>query len=174
MTPGHSKAKSSRPEATPIDSTEKKERKPRGRPISLTPEIRDKIVSLVGKGNYIETAAASAGISKDTLYRWLREGARYKSGIQREFSDAVARACAQSEVDAHQKLLNAETEDGKLILERMARRFSDRWGAKQRVEAQVEHSGSLTLKIVNGSVKELSKNKDSRNKKKETTAGDKN
>ncbi len=69
-----------------------------GRPDKLTQEVHDKIVGAIKAGNYIETAAAFAGISKSTLYKWLREGARAKSGKKKEFSHAVAQALAESEV----------------------------------------------------------------------------
>ena len=36
----------------------------------------EQIVAAVRAGNFIETAAAFAGISKQTLYNWLKEGAR--------------------------------------------------------------------------------------------------
>ena len=42
----------------------------------LTPELRAKLMALLRAGNYVETAAACCGISKQTLYNWLREGAR--------------------------------------------------------------------------------------------------
>lgn len=43
-----------------------------GRPRKISPEITDRVVDTLLDGNYLETAAAVAGISKATLYRWLR------------------------------------------------------------------------------------------------------
>lgn len=122
---------------------------PGGRPTKLTPDIQSRIVELVKKGNYIETAALAVGIDKATLYRWLKAGGIAKGGIQKEFCDAVTRACAESETLALDKLQLTEDAnlDGKLILERMARRFPDRWGPKHRIEAQVEHSGGVTILV---------------------------
>lgn len=42
-----------------------------GRPTKLTDELVDTIVGLVLEGNYLDTAAAAAGIGRATLYRWL-------------------------------------------------------------------------------------------------------
>ncbi len=39
----------------------------RGRPSKLTAELHGRVVDAVRAGNYIETAAAYAGITKDTL-----------------------------------------------------------------------------------------------------------
>lgn len=73
--------------------------------------VQDRVVAAIRAGNYVETAAAAAGVNKDTLYTWLRTGARAgtrqltKGGRLtayerkcRAFSDAVAAAVAESEL----------------------------------------------------------------------------
>jgi hypothetical protein len=42
--------------------------------LRLTPEVHAKIVGALRDGNYVETAAGYAGISRPTLYRWLDKG----------------------------------------------------------------------------------------------------
>jgi len=42
------------------------------RPTKLTPAVQKKIVDAIKAGNYMETAAAYAGISKQTLYNWTQ------------------------------------------------------------------------------------------------------
>ena len=49
-------------------------RRRRGRPTKLTDEIADQLVTLLGSGNYDETAALAAGISARTLRGWLQRG----------------------------------------------------------------------------------------------------
>lgn len=90
-----------------------------GRPLRLTEVINaergttigDRIVQAVAAGNYLETAAATAGINKTTLYDWMRRGARLAADDAEgrrsrftaderalmEFSNAVGTALAQSE-----------------------------------------------------------------------------
>jgi len=77
-----------------------------GRPTKLTSDVHNQIVAAVRAGNYMETAAAYAGINKDTLYHWLRRGAKEKERVAKnkrtkvrkeeqpfvEFSDAVKKA----------------------------------------------------------------------------------
>jgi transposase len=74
----------------------------RGRPTVLTDELSERICGYVRRGNYLETAAACSGISKDTLFRWLREGARDslagKVTDLSRFSDSINAASAKSEI----------------------------------------------------------------------------
>ena len=71
---------------------------PGGRPSGFSREIAERIVSAIKAGGYVETAAAFAGVSKDTFYAWLKRGASEKSGPFKEFSDAIGRAIAESEM----------------------------------------------------------------------------
>ncbi len=82
-----------------------KSKRQRGRPvgtgIKLTPTVQEKITTAIRHGNYLETAAALAGIQKETFYDWLRKGARSTTDdIYKDFSDAVFVALAESEVQA--------------------------------------------------------------------------
>jgi transposase len=77
-----------------------------GRPPIISPELVEKLVGAIRAGNYIETAAAFAGINKDTLYDWMKRGARSARSHSpkpedepyRQFSDAIEKALADSEV----------------------------------------------------------------------------
>ena len=84
-----------------------------GRPTKLTPDLQSKMVNLIRAGNYIETASAACGLSKDTFYRWIKEGARLAVDLKQlkllagkkrqeasaliEFSEAIEKAQAASE-----------------------------------------------------------------------------
>jgi hypothetical protein len=101
--------------------TSKPKKKKRGRPEKISPEIQELFCSALAAGNYLHTAAAYAGISRDTLNRWLKLGRRsaaakkrpyraaYVDGSgrlvpeqkgcrYRAFSDAVTKAMATAEV----------------------------------------------------------------------------
>lgn len=73
----------------------------RGRPTKLDAAIQDRICNTIRLGNYMEAAAASAGVSKVTLYAWLKEGARQTRGRYRDFLNAVERAEADREIGAN-------------------------------------------------------------------------
>ena len=91
----------------------------RGRPVGttkLTAEVQETIVTAIRQGNYLETAAALAGIHRDTLYSWIRKGVTSPEGNRyRNFSDMLTRAMAW-------------------LLER---RFPRRWGRREYLETTV-------------------------------------
>ena len=117
-----------------------------GRPTKLTPELQAKIVEAIAAGNYIETAAAYAGVNKTTLYDWMKRGGRTGKGIYHEFSNAVARALAQAEMRDVLIIGQAAKDNWQAAAWRLERKFPDRWGRKDRISAQVEHSGEVTTK----------------------------
>lgn len=98
-----------------------------GRPVTAAQQI----VQAVAAGNYMETAAAAAGVHKDTLYEWLKVGAAAHSKQGRlshheqacaEFSDAVAEALAQSEATDVTRL--AQLAQGGLVVETVTERMN--------------------------------------------------
>ncbi len=112
-------------------------RKP-GRPTKLTPEVQQTIVTYLKAGNYVETAAAAAGISKETIYAWLKRGAKAKKGIHREFSDAIEKALAEGEILAVRSILEADEKQWQARAWWLERRRPDRWGRKERVDLNVK------------------------------------
>ncbi len=107
------------------------------RPTKLSQEVSDQMCLLIRAGNYIETAAAFAGISKDTLYRWLRDGKRAKSGVKRSFSDAVERALAEAEIRDVQRVAKASERQWQAAAWRLERKFPDRWGRRDTLKQEV-------------------------------------
>lgn len=104
-----------------------------GRPSKISPEIQARVVQAIQAGNYLEVAAAYAGLSKDTLYRWMKAGARSSSGPYREFSDAIQKALADAEV-RDVALIAKAAADGEWTAAawRLERKFPDRWGRRVR------------------------------------------
>ena len=47
-----------------------------GRPTKLTSELTEEIAQYLRAGNYIETTAALVGINRDSIYEWLKRGAK--------------------------------------------------------------------------------------------------
>ena len=125
-----------------------------GRPTKLNYKVQEKIVQAIKAGNYIETAAAYAGINKSTLYDWLRRGEREKQRVEKnpryrirksekpyvEFSDAVEKALAEAEVRDVLLISKAAEEQWQAAAWRLERKFPDRWG--RRV---IEHSGDINI-----------------------------
>lgn len=115
-----------------------------GRPEKLTPELQQKIVDAIRMGAYIETAAAYAGINKSTLYDWMKRGARAKSGKYKEFSNAIEKALAESEMRDLAVIAKASQENWQAAAWRLERKFPDRWGRRkakseiEKIEAETE------------------------------------
>lgn len=109
---------------------------PAGRPkdsTKLTPELQAKIVQTIQAGNYIETAAAFVGVSKPTLYDWMKRGHAQKTGQFRDFLNAVQMALASAETRDVALIAKAATEDWKAAAWRLERKFPDRWGRRDKV-----------------------------------------
>lgn len=126
-----------------------------GRPTKLNYGVQEKIVQAIKAGNYIETAAAYAGISKSTLYEWLKRGERENQRVAKnpryrikksekpyvEFSNAIEKALAEAEIRDVAIIGKAAEEQWQAAAWRLERKFPDKWG--RRV---LEHKGSLEVK----------------------------
>jgi transposase len=115
----------------------------------LSPKLIQRIVLYLRRGNYVETAAAAAGISKVTLYDWIKKGARLRNGKKEEFTDEEKLLIRCSE-DIDQAVALAEDRDVNIIHEaaetqwqaaawRLERKHFARWGRKEKIE----HSGKI-------------------------------
>jgi hypothetical protein len=104
----------------------------------------ERIVGLIAGGALLETAAAAAGISRDTLHTWLREGAGRPRGLAREFSDAVFKATADVEARMSAMVtgaaLSGDLDAAKWWLER---RCARRWGLQVQVHVNAELDAGL-------------------------------
>jgi len=99
---------------------------PQGRPSKLD-DRRDDILAGARQGMTMEGCARLAGVSKDTLYRWIDE--------YPEFSDALNRARAQGEL---QHLQSVNDAGSRFVLERS-------FGYTKSQE--IEHSGEVDVEV---------------------------
>lgn len=120
----------------------------------LTDEVIDKIVSAVAVGNYMETAAAFAGVLKVTLYLWLRKGRedREKGKTARtskyiKLMDGLEQAVALAEMNDLENIGRHALKDWKASAWRLERRNYERWGLKMnsRVEVTGPDGGPLQI-----------------------------
>ncbi len=126
---------------TEYDNTVKNIRISRGNPrgsgryTKLTYDIMNKIVILVKAGNYIETAAAACGLSKQTLYNWLKRGNKVDKNspktewIYAHFTDALMEALALAEA-RDLRVLDKAAANGawQASAWRLERRNPSKWG----------------------------------------------
>lgn len=134
---------------------------PAGRPTILTEELQKRITDVIRAGNYIETAAAYAGINKTTLYDWMKRGAAEQKRVHEtgrkpqkkelpflEFSNAVEKALAESEIRDVTRIGDASRSDWKAAAWRLERKFPQKWGKKfQQIDAN-EDEKNLKMQIL--------------------------
>lgn len=127
------------------------------RPTKLNAETQERIITAIRAGNYIETAAAYAGINKTTLYDWMKRGEREKQRVAKdarlkirkaeqpfvEFSNAVQRALAEAEVRDVAIIAKAAEEQWQAAAWRLERKFPEKWGKRQ---IEIEHKGQVEVR----------------------------
>lgn len=74
-------------------------RVPRGAPTKFSPAVGARVTKSLLGGNYLETAAASAGITAKTARRWRREGLRAQKALA-ELGDVEERSGVDAVADA--------------------------------------------------------------------------
>lgn len=91
-----------------------------GRPMEISEKKIEAVRGALQRSAYIETAAASAGIAKSTLYDWLRRGERLAEEAEEgrrdftdeecllvQFSDAIKKELADAEIRNLDRISNA-------------------------------------------------------------------
>ena len=121
---------------------------PLGRPTKLTPEVQTTIVNALASGVYLETAASVAGISRDTLNAWLKNGAQCKSGVQKDFSDAIKKALATAETRLVDTVNLASQQQWQAAMTLLERRWPQRWGRVERHENTGEGGGPIVVRVI--------------------------
>lgn len=120
-----------------------------GRPIELTPELIVKAYTLAKECLYVECIAGLLGISRSTLYAWMRRGARERRRRERgllprekeqsflDFSDSVQKGFAESEKADLETIRQAASVHGiwQAAAWRLERTHPERWGL-ERAELQ--------------------------------------
>lgn len=117
------------------------------KPLELTDELIERITDVVRAGNYMETAAAYAGVSKSLLHRWLKEGRdtpeRYPQ--QKKLVEAVERAIAHAEVKDVTLVAKHAQVDWRAAAWRLERRTPGRWGRRETVEHTGPQGGPVQV-----------------------------
>src|SRR5580765_97178 len=108
-----------------------------GRPTKLTPESKQRLLSAVRQGNYLQAAARYAGIHESTLYYWLDRGRREKSGEYFDFSESLEQAEAEAEVALVAAWRAHAPADYRAASLMLARRHPERWAPREVAPSEV-------------------------------------
>lgn len=100
-----------------------------GRKCLLTPELIEQCRIAFESHSSISVTCELAGISRDTFYRWLKEGEVSDTGLKRDFYDAVTRARAMSVIVLTHHIANDPSWQAKAwLLERL---HPKEWGRRK-------------------------------------------
>lgn len=117
------------------------------RKTKLTRKLINEAEKLIKLGNYTVTVCQYLGIHESTWYRWMNEGEVAKRGLKREFYESIKRAESHAEIRNVQIIQNAAQENWQASAWYLERKFHDRWGRKDKMDANVNHSGGMTNKV---------------------------
>lgn len=128
-----------------------RQRQPNGKTVygtRLTTDVREKILTAVRAGNYLEVAARYAGIAESTFWDWVRKG-RDGHPTYTPFVKELDEAQAQSEVLDLARIGKAaeDPERWTAAAWRLERRYPDRYGrpsTRVQVDAKVGHYAAIT------------------------------
>lgn len=117
-----------------------------GRKHGLTSTVAAAIVEAVEAGAFQKDAAAAAGVSETTLYRWLQEGAKDGAHPElREFRESLTRARAHAKVSAIATLRRAASDDWRAAAFLLERAWPDEWGRRTRLEHTGRDGGPVEV-----------------------------
>lgn len=108
-----------------------------GRPSKLTPAVKQRLLDAIRAGNYYDAASVYAGIHPSTFYNWMEKGRNAKSGEFYEFFESVQRAEAEAEARVVALWQQEIPGNWQAARDFLARRFSDRWSPKEKVQTEV-------------------------------------
>lgn len=115
-----------------------------GRPTGLTPLVHEAVVKAVAQGNYLETAAAMAGVSRATVFAWLKEGDAETGRPEfQRFAEDVRRAQGEAETRLVETINEAATSDWRAAAWRLERSAPRRWCIKVREVVTAEMNSLL-------------------------------
>jgi transposase len=119
-----------------------------GKPSRLTPEVSAKIEQALRAGNYMETAAAYAGIPRSDLYAWLKRGREESSGIYFDFCKRCELAFAAAEIRDLALIAQAATSQWQAAAWRLERRYPDKWGRRERLAVTDGEGRPITTGVI--------------------------
>lgn len=120
----------------------------------FTAELRQKIVAVVARGNFRDTACATAGISSRTLRTWLSyaanpglipPGHHAAHDDYLQFERELEQAEAEAEVAIVDGMTEAAKKDWRASAWLLEHRASKRWGYKAQVEFTIDEALEAVL-----------------------------
>ncbi len=125
----------------------------RGRPSKFTPERKNRILSLINAGNYLDTACQAAGVTYATYREWVKRGQKEYDRLEEssrakpresekdylDFFEAVQKAEATAEARNLTIINKAAEKNWQAAAWFLERKAPDRWGRKDRFKGNIVH-----------------------------------
>jgi transposase len=128
-----------------------------GRRTGLTPDVQARIIEALTSGNYVETAAAYAGVTKQSFYTWKARGELERSRVVAgeepnaaetifaDFLDAVEKAQATAQVRNVALIQRAATDTWQAAAWWLERTRPKDWGRKVQTEVSGPDGGAVQV-----------------------------
>lgn len=113
----------------------------------FTAQRRTRILEALRTGHSLTSAAALAGITRQTLYNWLARGEKSPDGQYGRFAQDVAVASAESADAAIKSVTGAFEDDWRAAMEFLSRRFPDEWGKRERHEVSGPKGEPIRIEV---------------------------
>src|SRR5580658_5839288 len=120
---------------------------PIGRPTKLTPDIQEKILTVIKLGAYRTAACDFAGISPETLRNWMRRGENEGEGPYVEFAAAIKQAEASACLKALGTIRTAMESQWQAAAWFLERKRPKEWGKRERHELTGKDGGPIRTQV---------------------------
>lgn len=123
-----------------------------GRPTKLSPAVTNAICTNLATGASIEASAEAAGVTRVTVYNWLKRGRAEDAPDEfAQFAADVTEAQAVAEVHLVRIMRQAATDGGpgdwRAAAWLLARRHPERWSEKRQLEVSTAEKPSSTQAV---------------------------
>lgn len=123
----------------------------RGRPTKFTDEVKEKLLQAIRDGNYWQAACGVAGVDYTTVRKWITLGTLAQKGKFFDFFNAIKDAEAEAEARAVKQWQTQMPNNWQAARDYLERRFSDRWGRRDKLVAEHTGAGGGPIETVNHS-----------------------
>jgi transposase len=120
---------------------------PFGRPSKLTPEIQEKLLSVIKLGAYRTVACDFAGITPETLRNWIRRGETDGVGPYYEFTSALKQAEASACLKALGTIRTAMEQSWQAAAWFLERKRPKEWAKRERHELTGKDGGPIRTQV---------------------------
>ncbi len=109
-----------------------------------TPELQEKLLSLIRAGNYVEVAARAVGISSPTYYSWLSRGGQGEEPFA-ELARAIEKAAAEAEARDFTLIGRHAEKQWQAAAWRLERKLPQRYGRKDSLEVTGDEQKPISV-----------------------------